>query len=156
MFLSYDDGIQWHEKTYGLKGHFGDGIDPGIGEIMRWKVLQSKVNLTDNYLRFKVKAENCVTQSNNSSLPNPVNVTAEKVVTGYLTAIGGVEKINNIKDITMDMSASFQGMALTVEKRKKTPDKLTLEVKINGAMVIQKQILMEPKEKPPEWVVNKN
>lgn len=74
------------------------------------------------------------------AMPVPAGVTAEKVIAGYLNALGGVDKINKIKDISMNMSASFQGMALTAEMRKKSPDKYLMEVKMNGAMVVQKQV----------------
>lgn len=74
------------------------------------------------------------------AIPVPAGVTAEKVINNYLNAIGGLEKINKIKDLSINMSASIQGMALTAEMRKKAPDKYLMEVKMNGAMVVQKQV----------------
>ncbi len=74
------------------------------------------------------------------ALPVPAGLTSEKVINSYINAIGGIEKINKIKDLSINMSATFQGMAMTAEMKKKSPDKFMMEVKMNGAMVVQKQV----------------
>ncbi len=48
---------------------------------------------------------------------------AQAVVDKYLTAVGGLDKLRGIKDMTLNMTADIQGRALEMETKLKMPDK---------------------------------
>ncbi|MDX1939175.1 MAG: pitrilysin family protein [Saprospiraceae bacterium] len=68
----------------------------------------------------------------------PTDLTAEKVVEKYLEAIGGREKLMAVKDVTMKMNTSMQGMSLDMLLQQKAPDKYAMSVLMNG-MAVQQQ-----------------
>lgn len=69
----------------------------------------------------------------------PANLTAEMVNEKYLEAIGGRKQLEKVKDITMIMSTSMQGMTLNFKNYKKAPNKLLVEISMGGS-VVSKQI----------------
>lgn len=87
-----------------------------------------KLEFYDNYAN-DVKAAKAV----------PEGVTATSVVDNYIQAIGGAAKLGKVKDITMKMTASVQGMNLELVSSKKAPDKYLSTMSMNG-MVMQKQV----------------
>jgi predicted Zn-dependent peptidase len=62
----------------------------------------------------------------------PVDVTSEGILEGYIEAIGGREKLEAVKDMTMTMSTEFNGMKMKTEVKKKAPGKLQSVVFVNG------------------------
>ncbi|MEM6379672.1 MAG: insulinase family protein, partial [Bacteroidota bacterium] len=60
------------------------------------------------------------------------DITAEEVIAKYVKAIGGAEKLNQVKDYTMTMEANVQGQTLKVTNIKKAPGKLSIEVSVMG------------------------
>ncbi|MEG8948033.1 insulinase family protein [Rosettibacter firmus] len=54
----------------------------------------------------------------------PAGLTVDQVLNKYIDVIGGKEKINSIKDRTIKLSGSTQGMNITVTISQKYPDKL--------------------------------
>ncbi len=71
--------------------------------------------------------------------PAPEGVTVETVLNKYIDAIGGVKKIKKIKDITIQASATMQGMTLNLDQYIILPDKFMMQIG-SGAMVFGKQI----------------
>jgi predicted Zn-dependent peptidase len=71
--------------------------------------------------------------------PAPAGVTAEAVIEKYLEAIGGRKKLEKINDITVTMSTSMQGMAITIKQVQKAPNKMLVDVG-SGGMSFSKQI----------------
>ena len=71
--------------------------------------------------------------------PAPIGVTAEQVINNYITAIGGVKKLNKIKDATINAGATMQGMPISLDLYYKAPDKMLMQVG-SGAMVFAKQV----------------
>lgn len=71
--------------------------------------------------------------------PVPEGVTAQTVIDNYVQAIGGKTKLEKVKDVSIKMTASIQGMNLEMENFQKAPNKYTSSMKMNG-MVMQKQI----------------
>jgi zinc protease len=69
----------------------------------------------------------------------PSDITAESINEKYLKAIGGRERLEKVKDITLNMSTSMQGMTLVFKNYKKAPDKLMVEISMGGS-VVSKQI----------------
>ncbi|MCC7051284.1 MAG: insulinase family protein [Bacteroidia bacterium] len=69
----------------------------------------------------------------------PEGVTAQSVVDAYVQAIGGKAKLEKVKDISMKMTVSVQGMNLEMESYQKAPNKYMSSMKMNG-MVLQKQV----------------
>jgi zinc protease len=68
------------------------------------------------------------------------NVTAESIVKGHITAVGGEEAWKNIKDVKSIMALEAgPGQVLTVTEIKKSPNKSFSEVKM-GEMVFQKSV----------------
>lgn len=60
--------------------------------------------------------------------PVPAGVTAESVVNKYLAAIGGKDKLDNIKDMSMKATGSVQGQEVIFSREYKMPDKFKLQV----------------------------
>ncbi|MFK7951903.1 MAG: M16 family metallopeptidase [Ekhidna sp.] len=69
----------------------------------------------------------------------PEGLTAEKVISDYIKAIGGKDNIESIKTITMKMDASVMGQSLNIESSKMAPNMSFQEVKMGGN-VVQKQV----------------
>lgn len=67
------------------------------------------------------------------------NITAREVIERYITAIGGVDAINRIEDITTTAAMSVQGMELKMVSRQKAPDKVLVET-FMGNSLLSKQI----------------
>ncbi|MGK9369369.1 insulinase family protein [Melioribacter sp. Ez-97] len=58
----------------------------------------------------------------------PEGMTAEQVIKNYIEAIGGAEKLAAVKDRTVKMNGSMQGMNVNVTLYQKYPNKLYQEV----------------------------
>lgn len=69
----------------------------------------------------------------------PEGLTAEKVIEGYLSALGGKDNLRKIKDISMVLQASIQGNPVEIVQTAKAPNKSLNEVKMGG-MVVQKEV----------------
>ncbi|GAB5551279.1 MAG: hypothetical protein Sapg2KO_08700 [Saprospiraceae bacterium] len=65
------------------------------------------------------------------------DVTAEEVIAKYIDAIGGADKLKQVKDYTIVMEANVQGQALKVTNIKKAPSQLSIEVSIMGNVMQQ-------------------
>ncbi len=65
----------------------------------------------------------------------PEGLTALDVVENYLAAIGGREKLETVKDLTLTMSTSVQGMAMQMTMQRKAPAKMLMKVEMNGMLV---------------------
>jgi zinc protease len=66
----------------------------------------------------------------NSALPP--GITAQQVINDYITAIGGTEKINAIKDLQSTVSMKTRGMEITIKEIKKDGNKLSQEMLMAG------------------------
>lgn len=66
------------------------------------------------------------------------DMTAAKVIDKYLEAIGGKEKLMAVKDLSMKMNTSVQGMSLETTMQQKAPNKFSMKVMMNG-MAMQEQ-----------------
>ncbi|MDN3580715.1 M1 family metallopeptidase [Mucilaginibacter flavus] len=56
-----------------------------------------------------------------SGLPVPKGITAATVIKNYLDAIGGTDKLKNIKDLQISLTASVQGSDVQMVSRYRTP-----------------------------------
>ncbi len=65
----------------------------------------------------------------------PETLTGQEVVNKYLMAIGTPERLKQVKDLTMKMETSMQGMALEMTMKQKLPDKMLQTVAMNGMTV---------------------
>jgi len=74
------------------------------------------------------------------SFPVPAGVTAESVINGYITAIGGKEKLDAVKDMSILMSATISGMPMeaTAKTLKKRPNLFLTEMNVAGFGTVQK------------------
>ncbi|MDP4266911.1 MAG: pitrilysin family protein [Bacteroidota bacterium] len=70
----------------------------------------------------------------------PGDITAEKVIKKYISAIGGEEKVLKVNTLVKKIKANAQGMVLEIETSQKSPDKLLIDVSANGNH-FQKQVL---------------
>jgi predicted Zn-dependent peptidase len=66
----------------------------------------------------------------------PAGLTADQVIDKYIKALGGREKIGQIKDVTMNMTASIQGMNLSVVQQSKVPNKSKLVMQAQGMEIM--------------------
>lgn len=64
--------------------------------------------------------------------PAAGGISAEQVIDKYIQAIGGKEKLMAIKDETLSMEASVQGMTLEMVSMKKDPGKVKISVTAMG------------------------
>ena len=69
----------------------------------------------------------------------PPGLTAEKVIASYIEAIGGAKKIQELKSIKTTMKGSIQGTELTMVSSKKGPNKMLMEMIVQGN-VMSKQV----------------
>jgi hypothetical protein len=53
----------------------------------------------------------------------PTGVTASTVISNYLNAIGGADKVKAIKDLTINATGTLQGVGVVLVNRYKSPDK---------------------------------
>lgn len=67
------------------------------------------------------------------------DITPQKVLASYIDAIGGMNAITKIKDVTSVMNANFQGRALTVITQQKAPNKYAMSINM-GQMLVQKDV----------------
>src|SRR5699024_10890451 len=67
------------------------------------------------------------------------SVKAESVLNTYIEAIGGKDKLHNVKNITSKATMSMHGMPIAMKTVVTTDRQFLLEVSMNG-MVIQKQV----------------
>ncbi|NVK07569.1 MAG: insulinase family protein [Tenacibaculum sp.] len=73
------------------------------------------------------------------SLPIPNGVTASSVVDDYFKAIGGKDKVANVKSVMITSNATVQGMQLSLVQKNATPNKSSVIVSMMGN-VMQKVI----------------
>jgi predicted Zn-dependent peptidase len=66
-------------------------------------------------------------------------LTAERIIENYIDAIGGAKKLKEVKDKTINMSASFQGMTINALTKQKAPNLYYSSLSIGGN-VMQKQV----------------
>ncbi len=71
--------------------------------------------------------------------PIPEGVTKETVFTNFINAVGGLEKINEIKTVYSKSEANMQGMVLTMESKAMAPNKQSVIMSGMG-MVLSKMI----------------
>ncbi|MDX9940733.1 MAG: pitrilysin family protein [Bacteroidales bacterium] len=66
-------------------------------------------------------------------------VNAEQVIAAYVTAIGGYNRVKAVEDLTMNMTASMQGMTIEAVNKQKAPDMFYSTLSMGGN-IIQKQV----------------
>jgi zinc protease len=66
-------------------------------------------------------------------------ITAQQVIDAYVAAIGGKQKLENVKDVTMNMSAIIQGMTIEAVNKQKAPNFFYSALSMGGN-VMQKQV----------------
>ena len=76
------------------------------------------------------------------SFPVPAGVTAESVINSYIDAIGGQEKLDAVKDMSIIMSASISGMPMEAQAKtlKKRPNLFLTEMTVAGFGTVQKVV----------------
>ncbi|MCB9275504.1 MAG: insulinase family protein [Lewinellaceae bacterium] len=62
----------------------------------------------------------------------PEGLTAMDVVDNYLNAIGGRSQASKVQDITFNMTTTVQGMSMEMKMQRKAPNKMLMEVTMNG------------------------
>ncbi|SFE52285.1 hypothetical protein SAMN05518672_10785 [Chitinophaga sp. CF118] len=72
----------------------------------------------------------------------PAGLTATEVVNRYLRAIGGVDKLKALKDLTMTASGSIQGTEIQMTRKFKAPDKFLLDVYIPSMTTHASKVLI--------------
>ncbi|MDY0780359.1 insulinase family protein [Tenacibaculum sp. IB213877] len=95
------------------------------------KTADYKINYFDKYGNPTEKPE--------MTLPIPDGVTAASVVNTYFEAIGGKDKVANVKTIAINSTAKVQGMELKLTQKSAAPNKSSTVVSVMGN-VMQKKI----------------
>lgn len=70
-----------------------------------------------------------------TKVPVPAGVTASTVIADYVQAIGGMDSISHLHDLTQKMALDMSGMALTMTIIQKAGDKIALTMEMNGQTV---------------------
>ncbi|WP_421764207.1 M16 family metallopeptidase [Ekhidna sp.] len=65
----------------------------------------------------------------------PEGLTAEKVFMNYIEAIGGKDKLAEVKAVKMNMQGSVMGQTMDMEQTKVSPNMSLVEVKMGGNVV---------------------
>jgi hypothetical protein len=74
--------------------------------------------------------------------PVPQGLTAADVINNYLKAIGGKDKIENIKDFTYDATGEVQGQTLKFVSKYKAPDQYLLTITLGPSNTeLQKEVV---------------
>ncbi|WP_170110241.1 M16 family metallopeptidase [Flavilitoribacter nigricans] len=69
----------------------------------------------------------------------PEDMSAQDVIDNYVAAIGGADKLQTIKDMTMQMSASIQGQNLETVIKRKAPDMMAMEMTVSGMTLMSQK-----------------
>lgn len=69
----------------------------------------------------------------------PAGVTAQSVISKYINAIGGEKNLAKIKDISIIMNATIQGMGIEMKSYQKAPNKYMMQIGM-GEMIFQKMV----------------
>ena len=72
--------------------------------------------------------------------PIPDGMTADKIITSYIEAIGGAEKLNSVKDMKVVSEASIQGQTLQITSVNQAPNKSYSSVVVGGAFEVNKSV----------------
>jgi len=67
-----------------------------------------------------------------TELPDAGDMTAEQVIDNYLDAIGGMETLQAVQDLTIEMETAIQGQQMIIKNIKKAPNKLLSQVSMMG------------------------
>jgi len=74
--------------------------------------------------------------------PVPQGMSANDVVNSYLKAIGGADKIKDLKDISYTATGSVQGQDIKLEYKYKAPDHILQAITLSSSnMVVQKTLV---------------
>ena len=74
------------------------------------------------------------------SKTTPEGVTAKTIIDQYLEALGGKDKLTNVKSIKVSAQAEIQGMTIEVESQKTNQQQALTEMKMMGN-ILQKQVV---------------
>lgn len=69
----------------------------------------------------------------------PANLTGMDVISNYVKAIGGREQLEKVRDVTIKMGMSMQGMNIEIISKQKAPNKMSVETMMGGN-VMSKQV----------------
>ena len=69
----------------------------------------------------------------------PTGLTAEKVISNYVDALGGADKLKSVNDMKLNALLKVQGMELTLNTYHKAPNKLLVET-LMGPNTLSKQV----------------
>ncbi|MCB9289655.1 MAG: insulinase family protein [Lewinellaceae bacterium] len=110
---------------------------PGQAYIV---VVGNKAEVADKLGRFSGSGEVRFFDVNGNLISGeeealPEGLTALDVVENYLSAIGGREALEAVEDMTFKMSTTVQGMAMQMKMQRKVPDKMLMQVEMNGMVV---------------------
>jgi predicted Zn-dependent peptidase len=62
----------------------------------------------------------------------PANLTGMDVISNYVKAIGGKEKLSKVNDVTIKMGMEMQGMKIEIINKQKAPNKMKVETLMGG------------------------
>lgn len=117
-------------------------IDPNQAIIV---VVGDKNKLMDSLKRYSVTGKvelydiygNPIKEQVKKAIPEGVN--AQTVLDKYIEAIGGKEKLEAIKDITMVATTNMNGMEIKQKTYKKAPNKYAMIMSMNGSVMMQQK-----------------
>lgn len=122
--------IQKAARTYLMPDHAHILVVGNKEETSKKLMPFSKTGRIEYYDPFGRKVEEV-------SLPVPKGITSEVVLADYLSAIGGVKKLNTIQNVIIAMQSEIQGMTIETVLYHKAPNQLSMSNKMMGNIVQQ-------------------
>lgn len=84
------------------------------------------------------------TREGSPKKPVPAGTTANDVINKYLTAIGGADKINALKDFSYSAKGSVQGQEIVFGRKFKVPGNMLLEISLPSMNMTVQKLLVTP------------
>ncbi len=72
-----------------------------------------------------------------AQMETPTDISAEEIIDAYINALGGVEALESIEDMTTVMGFAQQGMEVMITSKKKVPNMIKTEVEAMGQVMMQ-------------------
>ncbi|MBS2098816.1 M16 family metallopeptidase [Carboxylicivirga linearis] len=104
-----------------------------VGNVPEMKKTLKKFSTAGDVAVYNYYAEEV------KSMPLPEGLTAEKVIEDYVTALGGADAVNAVKNYSMQGSMTVQGMNLTMKMYSSRPNKSCVETYM-GENLMSKQV----------------
>jgi len=107
----------------------GNALILAVGDVPNMKASLAKFSKDNKVGMYDFYGEEV------KAMPLPADLTAEKVIEKYITAIGGSEAISAVKEYALDGNMTIQGMSLNMKMFNRRPNHQCIETYMNGNLM---------------------